>query len=147
LWDFYRGQAEPAFPDDVGDLLDRNGVEGFSGEAHVDLQWRNAVNDPDRRKRLLMSLEEEFAFLANGGVLLSRLPTALSALRDAGLPTVDIGNAELALELRDTLTGIGYRTPADICSFAVSSAQSTADALTEGILRTTPDVILYQLGD
>ena len=32
LWDFYRGQAEPAFPDDVGDLLDQNGVEGFSGE-------------------------------------------------------------------------------------------------------------------
>ncbi|WP_277543563.1 hypothetical protein [Haloarcula laminariae] len=147
LWDFYRGQAEPAFPDDVGDLLDQNSVEGFSGEAHVDLQWGNAVSDPDRRERLLMTLKEEFSFLANGGVLLSRSPAALSALRDAGLPTVDVGKAELAPELRETLAGIGYRTPAAICSFAVSSAQSTVDALTGSILRTTPDTVLYQLGD
>ncbi|MCU4799746.1 hypothetical protein OB920_05120 [Halobacteria archaeon HArc-gm2] len=147
LWDFYRGQAEPAFPEDVAELLDQNGVEGFSGKAHTDLQWGNAINDPDRRERLLMTLLEELSFLTNGGVLLSRSPAALTALRDAGLPTVDVGNAELTPELRETLTGIGYRTPADVCSFAVSSAQSTVDALTGSILRTTPDTILYQLGD
>ncbi|WP_246989792.1 hypothetical protein [Halorientalis marina] len=147
LWDFYRGQAEPAFPEDVAELLDQNGVEGFSGKAHADLQWGNATNDPDRRERLLMALQEELSFLTNGGVLLSRSPVALTALRDAGLPTVDVGKTELTPELRETLTGIGYRNPADVCSFAVSSAQSTVDALTGSILRTNPDTILYQLGD
>jgi len=54
VWDFYRGQAEAAFPDDVMELLDENGVNDFSSERAVnDLYWTNAISDTDRQERLV----------------------------------------------------------------------------------------------
>jgi len=147
-WDFYRGQAEAAFPDDVVDLLDENNVETYSSEtASDDLEWANVVDDLDRQERLLAILDEEFSFLHSGELVLSRTSVAFEAFRDAGVPTIDVGEAELEPEVRETLTDIGYRTPAGIYGFGVSTAESTADALVGNILAHPMDVLLYRLGD
>ncbi|WP_158056528.1 hypothetical protein [Halorussus halophilus] len=148
VWDFYRGQAEAAFRDDIIDLLDENDVEVFSAETTpAFLSQTNVIDDPDRENRRLTILTEELSFLQSGGVVLSRTSTAFEALRDAGVVTIDIGNAELDPELRETLTGIGYGSPAEICAFGVSTAETTADALTANVIDRNSNLLLYQLGD
>jgi len=148
VWDFYRGQAETAFTDDVVDLLDENGVKAYSdGTTPVALSRTDAIGDPDRQERLLTILGEEFSFLQSGGILLSRTSVAFDAFRNAGVPTIDIGEAELEPEVLETLTDIGYRNPASICGFGISTAESTTDALVGDILAHPSDVLLYRLGD
>ncbi|UIO99883.1 hypothetical protein Hbl1158_00480 [Halobaculum sp. CBA1158] len=148
VWDFYRGQAEAAFPDDVVDLLDENDVETYSSEtASDDLEWANVVDDPDRQERLLAILDEEFSFLHSGELVLSRTSAAFEAFRDAGVPTVDVGKAELAPEIRETLIDVGYQDPASVCAFGVSTAGSTTDALVGSVLAHPSDVLLYRVGD
>ncbi len=148
VWDLYRGQAEAAFRDDIADLLNENNVEVFSAETTPSfLSQSNVIDDLDRDNRLLTILAEELSFLQSGGVVLSRTPTAFEALRDAGVVTIDIGNAELDTELRETLTSIGYGSPAEICAFGVSTAGTTADALASNIFDRNSDLLLYQLGD
>ena len=148
VWDFYRGQAEAAFSDEVIDLLDENGVDVYSGEATSGLlQQTNPVDDPERQDRLLAILSEEFSFLQSGGLVLSRTSAAFDAFRDAGVPTIDVGEAELILELHETLTDVGYQNPAGVCAFGVSTAESTVDALVGDILASPSDVVLYRLGD
>ncbi|MDS0473491.1 hypothetical protein [Natrinema sp. 1APR25-10V2] len=148
VWDFYRGQAEAAFPDDSVGLLNENGVDAYSGETTAaPLRRANVVDDPDRQEPLLAILGEEFSFLQSGGLVLSRTAAAFEAFRDAGIPTIDVGKAELAPELRETLTNIGYRNPAGVCAFGVSTAESTADALAGNVLANPTDFLLYRLGD
>ncbi|WP_435180444.1 hypothetical protein [Halorussus sp. AFM4] len=148
IWDFYRGQAEAAFPDDVVELLDENGVDVYSSETTATtLRRSNVVDNPDRQEQLLTILDEEFSFLQSGGLVLSRTPAAFEAFRDAGVPTVDVGKAELAPELWETLTDIGYQNPAGVCAFGVSTAESTADALAGDVLAHPSDFLLYRLGD
>jgi hypothetical protein len=148
VWDFYRGQAEAAFPDDVVDLLDKNGVNSVSSDGiSVDLQWENAIRDSARKERLLRILSQEVSFLQSGGIVLSRTTAALNAFRDAGVPVLDIGTAELDPELRETLADIGYKAPAGICSFGVSTAGSTTDALAGDVLADNSDLLLYRIGN
>jgi hypothetical protein len=148
IWDFYRGQAEAAFPDDVIDLLAENDVETYSSEAVSDaLQWSNVVDDSNRQEQLLAILDEEFSFLHSGGLVLSRTSAAFEGFRDEGIPTIDVGKAELAPQLHETLTDIGYRDPASVCAFGVSTAGSTTDALTGNILANPSDLLLYRLGN
>ena len=148
VWDFYRGQAEAAFPDDVVELLDENNVNGVSREMpSADLRWTNSLNDPNRRERLVAILKEELSFLWSGGVVLSRTPVAFKAFRNAGVPTIDIGNATLEPELHETLTDIGYSNPAGICAFGVSTAESSTNALVGNVLENHADFLLYRLGD
>lgn len=148
VWDFYRGQAEAAFSDDVVQILDKNDVNAYSGEIPSTLlRQTNAVDEPDRQERLSTIIGEEFTFLQSGGVVLSRTSAAFDAFRDAGVPTIDLGEAELKPELRETLTEIGYRNPAGTCAFGVSTADSTADALVGDVLADPSDVLLYRLGD
>jgi hypothetical protein len=148
VWDFYRGQAETAFPDDVVDLLDKNEVNDVSAdELSIELQWENAIRDSTRKERLLRILGQEVSFLQSGGLVLSRTTAALNAFRDAGVPVIDIGTAELDPELRETLADIGYTTPAGICSFGVSTAGSTTDALVGDVLADNSDLLLYRIGN
>jgi len=148
VWDFYRGQAEAAFGDDIVDILHQNDVNEFSAEeASDDLLWTNAIDGPNRQKQLQTILNEELSFLKSGGILLSRTSAALKAFRDGGIATINVGRAELAPELRETLTDIGYRNPANICSFGVSTAESTANALTGNILSHNSKQLIYQLGE
>jgi hypothetical protein len=107
----------------------------------------NVIDDPDRQERLLAILGEEFSFLQSGGIVLSRTSVAFEAFRNAGVPTIDVGKAELVPELQEMLTEIGYHNPATVCAFGVSTAESTADALLGDILAHPSDVLLYQLGD
>ncbi|WP_058828746.1 hypothetical protein [Haloferax sp. Q22] len=146
VWNFYRGQAETSSRDQVVASLDRNGVSEFSIDSQPSgLQWENALDKSVRDSRLLETLGEEHEFLRSGGVVLSRTPTFVKALRDAGSPTVDVGKAQLTTEVRDRLTDIGYKDPASVCVFGVSSAGSTVDALVGDILSTKSDLLLYRL--
>lgn len=148
VWDFYRGQADAAFPNDVVDILDENDIDEFSDKgASSNLRWGNGIEDPERQETLIEILSEEFSFLQSGGFILSRTATVFEVLRDTGVPTVDVGGAELVPEVRDTLADIGYRNPAGICAFGVSNAEATADAITGGIIERESDLILYRLGD
>lgn len=146
-WNFYRGQADGAFQDDIVDLLERNDVGEFAAETTPsELQWENALDEPTRQQRLLDILSEEFAFLEAGGVVLSRTPAFLETLRDAGAATIELGKAELQSGMQETLTSLGYRSPASICAFGVSSAGTTVDALVGDLLSAHSDVLLYRLG-
>jgi hypothetical protein len=71
----------------------------------------------------------------------------LNAFRDGGVPVLDIGTAELDPELRETLADIGYKAPAGICSFGVSTADSTTDALVGDVLADNSDLLLYRIGN
>lgn len=147
IWDFYRGQAEATFPDDVVELLDDNDVDTYStGIASDALQWANIVDDSNRQEQLQAILSEEFSFLNSGGLVLARTSRAFEAFRDAGVTIIDVGKAELVPELRETLTDIGYQDPAPVCAFGVSKAESTADALAGSILAHPSDTLIYRLG-
>lgn len=148
IWDFYRGQAEATFPDDVVELLDQNDVDTYSTERASDaLQWADIVDDSNRQEQLQAILSEEFSFLDSGGLVLARKSRAFNTFRDAGVPIIDIGEAELVPELRETLTDIGYQDPAPVCVFGVSKAESTADALAGSILANPSDTLIYRLGN
>jgi len=148
VWDFYRGQAKAAFPDDIVQVLNENNVNMYSGEVPSTLLRRaNVIDDPDQQGRLSTILGEEFSFLQSNGIVLSRTSAAFDAFRNAGVPTIDVGEAELEPGLRDILTDIGYRDPASTCAFGVATAGSTADALAGDIFADPSDVILYRLGD
>lgn len=147
VWNFYRGQSESASRDQIVRSLNQNGISEFSTDSQPSrLQWENALDQSTRDSRLLETLGEEHEFLRSGGVILSRTPTFVEALRDAGSPTIDIGKAQLSTEVRDRLSDIGYKNPAGVCVFGVSSAGSTVDALVGDILSTESDLILYRLG-
>lgn len=146
-WSFYRGQAEAASRDQIIDSLDSNGVTGFSVDSSLtELQWEDALDGSVPDGDLQKTLDEECEFLRSGGIVLSRTPTFVKTLRDAGLPTVDIGNASLDADISEKLADIGYRSPASVCVFGVSTAGSTVDALVGNILSTNTDVLLYRLG-
>ncbi len=148
IWDFYRGQAEAAFPDRVVDLLDEHAVQPYASAGVSDpLQWAHVVDNPDRQQQLLTILNEEFSFLHSGKLVLSRTSAAFKTFRDAGVPTVDVGNATLTSELQETLTTIGYEGPASVCGFGVSTAEATTDALVRNVLASPSEVLLYRLGD
>jgi len=147
VWDFYRGQAEPSIIEDIIEILNENEVDEFSEEsASVELNWTNALDAPDQQEQLLLILKEELSFLQSGGIVLSRTSAAFETFRDAGVPSIDVGKAELLPQLRETLTDLGYRSPASVCGFGVSTAKSTVDALTGGVLTQNPELLLYRLG-
>lgn len=148
VWDFFKGQAKTAFPADIIKLLDENNVDEYSGEtASAFLHRSNAIDDPTRQQRLLTIFGEELSFLQSGGLVLSRTSATFDAYRDAGVPTIDIGKAELAPELCQTVTDLGFQNPAGVCAFGVSTAESTADALAGNVLAHPSDLLLYRLGD
>jgi hypothetical protein len=148
IWDFYRGQAEATFPDDVVDLLNDNNVDTHStGTASDALQWADIVDDSNRQEQLQAILSEEFSFLDSGGLILARKSRAFETFRDAGVPIIDVGKAELVPELRETLTDIGYQDSAPVCVFGVSKAEPTADALAGSILANPSDTLIYRLGN
>ena len=148
IWDFYRGQAEATFPGDVINLLDDNNADTHSaGKASDALQWANIVDGSNRQEQLQAILSEEFSFLDSGGIVLARTSRTFEAYRDVGVPTIDVGKAELVAELRETLSDIGYQDPAPVCAFGISGATSTADALAGSILAHPSDILIYRIGN
>jgi hypothetical protein len=71
---------------------------------------------------------------------------SLDLLRDAGVTTVDIGRAELDAEVRDALLDIGYREPASVCAFGISSASEVAQSLVGDLLGTRGGVLVHRFG-
>jgi hypothetical protein len=148
MWNIFRGQAEGAPSEEILKILDQNGVEKYEAETELpEIQRVNTLSDGHQTERLLQILREEYTFLQSGGILLSRTSTSIEILRDTGVPTLDLGDAELAPAVQDTLTDIGYENPASICAFAVSTAGSTVDALVGDVLSKNSDLLLYRLGD
>jgi hypothetical protein len=62
------------------------------------------------------------------------------------VPTIDLGQADLEAEVRQTLADIGYENPASICAFAVADVGLTTDALIGDVLSSHSDLLLYQVG-
>lgn len=148
MWNIFRGQAEGALSEEILKILDQNGVEKYEAEIEFpEPQRANTLSDGHQTERLLQILREAYTFLQSGGILLSRTSTSIEILRDTGVPTLDLGDAELAPAVQDTLTDIGYENPASICAFAVSTASSTVDALVGDVLSENSDLLLYRLGD
>ncbi|WP_158853988.1 hypothetical protein [Halorhabdus sp. CUG00001] len=148
VWDFYRGKADAISRDDIVDLIDQNNVDQFSnGGVSIDPNWKHAIDDPDRHERLRTILEEELSFLQSGGIILARTSSVFEVLRDAGVLTIDIGDADLDPDLQETLFDIGYTDPAQVCAFGISTAGSTADALSDYVLKSNTDLIIYRIGN
>lgn len=145
-WNLFRGQAEGATVDAVTGSLDSHGVEPYDGWPAFDPKWGAALEMEERTDRLTSMLGEICSFLADGGVLLSRTPVSLDFLRDAGVTTVDIGRAELDAEVRDGMYDIGYREPASVCAFGISSASEVAQSLVGDLLGTRGGVLVYRFG-
>lgn len=145
-WNFYRGQAETAPPEEIGQLLDSYDMRDYDDDTTTGLHWAAALDEAHHSDRLIATLETEYAFLAEGGVLLSRTPTSLDALRDAGVASIDLGRAELVDTLHDRLTDIGYRDPATICALGLASASAVVDGLVGTLLGSHADLLLYRLG-
>ena len=145
-WNFYRGQADAASRADILDLLESHDVRIFGVETPTKLNWTAVFDEPEHQKRLIRTLAEERAFLADGGVLLSRTPTSLLTLRDAGVATIDLGQGELTTDFLDKSTDIGFRGPAEICGFGVTGAETTVDGLVGNLLADHDDLLLYRLG-
>jgi hypothetical protein len=145
-WNLFRGRADGATVDAVTGLLDSHGVESYDGWPAFDPKWGAALEVEERTDRLTSMLGEICGFLADGGVLLSRTPVSLNHLRDAGVTTVDIGQAELDAEVSDALLDIGYREPASVCAFGIASASEVAHSLVGDLLGTRGGVLVYRFG-
>jgi hypothetical protein len=147
VWDFYRGQAEAAFPEDVREVLEENGVRSFDEKpSQPTAQLGDAIDGSDRDSRLVEVLREELSFISTGGLVLSRTTTVFDGYRSSGIPTVALGNAALTARIEEALEDIGYESPANVCVFGVSSAEATIDALVGDLLTSKGDLLLYQLG-
>lgn len=148
VWNFYRGQANRAYREDILELLDQNDIKPFEAEdaSSIGVELKTALGEDHRNERLTTALIEELAFLRTGGVIVSRTPAALDALRDAGVPTIDVGKAELQSGVCTTLEDIGYRDPASVAAFGISNDSAVVDALAGDILSSHADLLLYRIG-
>lgn len=145
-WNYFRGQAESGTVDEIVETLDGHRVEPFDRSTSTGLNWAAALEEPEQSEALISILREICAFLDGGGLLLSRTSKSLDALRDAGIATIDIGHAEIRPEIRSRLRGIGFRDPAPVCAFGVSSTTELARALVGDLLTTHGNTVLYCLG-
>lgn len=145
-WNFYRGQADPASTGAIVDLLEQYSVSSSAGRINSTLNWTHAIEPSGRSERLQTMLEEECAFLVDGGVLLSRTPESLRTLRDAGVVTLDLGRAQLAGETRERLTDLGYGDPASLCAFGISTVSSTVNGLAGNLLADHAELLCYRIG-
>ena len=145
-WNFYRGQAKASNPATIADIFDSRSVQSFNDSSKTGLQWDAGLGDSQRTDRLTATLEEIHGFLTEGGILLSRTSSALDALRDAGVASIDLGRAELDNEVLDSLNDIGYENPASFCAFGIASSTKLASSLVGNLLTSHSDVLLYRLG-
>lgn len=144
-WNYYRGQAESASPNAVRDLLTQNDITAYDasdGDNFRHLDWAS-TSASDHGDQLTQTLTEVLAFLADGGILLSRRPMSINACRDAGVPEINLGSASLSASVAETLDNVGYDTPVSMCSFAVSDVPAVGDALVGGLTEGRPEMLLY----
>lgn len=144
-WNFYRGQSESASRTEIIDLLASHHIQVVSGSLEGDLNWAASLDSAYLNDRLVQILVEQLDFLAGGGILLSRTSSSLDALRDAGVPTIDLGAAELSENLHQNMTDIGYDDPASFCAFGMSSATTLVDGLVGNVLSDHADVLFYRI--
>ncbi|MFP9192154.1 hypothetical protein ACLI4Q_10925 [Natrialbaceae archaeon A-CW1-1] len=147
-WNFFKGQAESAYRADIADLLEAHNVASYAedrgNERKVNLSPE--CSKSERHHRLNAILIEELAFLASGGVVLSRTPQFVRALRDTGVPTVDVGDAQLHTAIRSRLTDIGYQDPATTCVIGVPNLGPLIDALAGQLIDSPQQTLLYRIG-
>lgn len=144
-WNYFRRTAAGTSPEAIVGLLDENDIDEYADET-PELFWKNALSESHRQDELIEILGEEFSFVKNGGIILSRTPVSVETLRDAGTPTIDVGKAKMNSDLHDTLHEVGFENPANAVFFALSNADATVGALVDSILAHNSDLILYRLG-
>lgn len=144
-WSFYRGQAKGATSTSIADIVDSHDIRSFDDQSREELDWEMALDESERSDRLISILEETLAFLAEGGVLISRTASSVDALRDAGVPSINLGRAEVDPEVLEPLTEMGYGNPASICAFGIASTGITR-SLVSDLLTHHSEVLLYRFG-
>lgn len=150
-WNFYRKQANGAFPEEVLDFVSDQGLQRFTIDdapeySHLpeQIDWEYALGESERYDLLKQTLSEELVFLASRSKLLSRIPDTIDTLRDGGLPTVDIGRAQMQAEFEDRLETIGHQDIAKYCAIATSNSAPLIEPMFGTVLATTVDILAYQ---
>lgn len=149
-WSFYRKQSNGAFPSQIRDFIDEAPIQRFSGAEteladtlREELDWEHALGPKERYEWLIEILIDELVFLATHSKLLSRISDTIDTLRDAGLPTIDTGRAQLKSEIEERLRTIGYREIAKYCAIATSNSAPLLDPLFGTVVATKVDILAY----
>lgn len=149
-WSFYRKQSNAAFPSEIRDFVNEAPIERFSGsetelgdELRDELDWEHALGSKERYEWLIDILLDELVFLATHSKLLSRVSDTIDTLRDAGLPTIDTGRAQLKSEIEERLRTIGYRDIAKYCAIATSNSAPLIEPLFGTVVATNVDILAY----
>lgn len=145
-WNQYKQQAKPAEPDIITDSIDQLGINTYAAD-----DWptpREAFHSiGDEHNEYLSGIAREtLAFLAEGGLLFLRTGVTIDALRDGGVPTLDIGDATLTEEVETKLERVGYGDPATLCAFGLTSGSTVLEALTDSVLSAPADTLIYRVG-
>lgn len=144
-WSFYRGQAKGATSTTIADILDSHDIRSFDDQWREELDWEMPLDESERSDLLISILEETLAFLAEGGVLISRTTSSVDAFRDAGIPSINLGRAEVDPEVLEPLTDLGFRNPASISVFGITSTGITR-SLVGDLLTHHSELLLYRFG-
>ena len=145
-WNQYKRQATPATPASITESIDGLGISVYAGPDRSDITTPFTDGEDTDNEWLTGIIEEALAFLVNGGVLFLRTGVTLDALRDAGVPTLDIGNATLTEKLETRLERIGYGDLATLCAFGLTSGGTVLEALTDTVLSAPADTLVYRVG-
>lgn len=147
MWEFYRGQATGSLREEMIELIENNGIRRYEDESALrsSINWEDNVGRVDGQRQLSQILAQELAFLDEGGILMSRTPASLDTIRDAGVPTIDLGRTDLRPEIDRILENLGYGSPATYCAFGLSSVDGTIESLVGDLLSPEAQILLYRL--
>jgi hypothetical protein len=145
-WNQYKRQATPATPASITERIDELGISVYAGRDRGDITTPFTNGEDTDNEWLTGILEDSLTFLVEGGVLFLRSGVTLDALRDAGVPTLDIGDATLAEKLDTRLKRIGYGDPATLCAFGLRSGGTVLEALNDTVLSAPADALVYRVG-
>lgn len=153
-WTFFTRQATGAFGEDILELLDRRDIRTYSStESDVDtaiieeLDWDRALGTDDRYEFLRNIVIEEAVFMMSSSILKLRRPYSIDAMRDAGIPTADLGDAQTSV---GGAGGPPSSDPIDLepgkfTAFIISNALPATDPIWGPIAAGGLDYLLYKI--
>ena len=149
VWSRYKQQATSSSREDIVEFVEEFEIESYAADKTSDSatqQLNVNVEREDENQWLSGILDDTLSFLSNGGVLLLRTGTTLEHLRDGGAPLLDVGEAPLDDGFSEKLERIGYGDSAPICAFGVTNLGTTLDALTDTVIESASDILVYRIG-
>lgn len=145
-WNQYKQQATPAEPANITNSIDDLGISIYAADDQSSSTEPLHGIEDEHNEYLIGVARDTLAFLADGGLLFLRGGATVDDLRDAGVPTLDIGDAVLTEELATRLERIGYGDPATLCAFGLTSGGTVLEALTDSVLSAPCETLIYRIG-